>query len=129
MYVVVRNFFLLLLKTVLPGPAWLLLNKICILFPGPLYYDYRVKGVKFHELQDFQIVLSQRLIASTTPQDCQTILSWLSLQNIHASKISSFLRIYLSLLMTSWHGAELHSMQLEKCASRHCPSNINYNPL
>ena len=31
LYVVVRNFFLLLLNF-LPGPAWLLLNKICIPF-------------------------------------------------------------------------------------------------
>ena len=40
MYVVVRNFFLLLLKTVLPGPAWLLLNKICIPLFRALYSVY-----------------------------------------------------------------------------------------
>ena len=30
--------------TVLPGPAWLLLNKICILFLGPLYTVQRNKA-------------------------------------------------------------------------------------
>ena len=84
MYVVARNFFLLLLNCS-SGPAWLLLNKICIpLFRALYIYDSpgnllrsRAQGV-FQETSFRQKCSSNIFFLQSNPESMQYVLAVLS---------------------------------------------------